>query len=90
MINFKTAFPFNLFLLILSFVFVSIFCPVSSPITICYTGDSSIFMTMGRLFIDGKIPYVDFFDHKGPVIILIEAFGQILPHSEPVFLLLKF
>lgn len=88
MINFKTAFPFNLFLLLLSFAFVLIFCIVSSPITICYTGDSSIFMTMGRLFIDGKIPYVDFFDHKGPVIILIEAFGQIFaPFRTGVFII---
>jgi len=28
---------------------------------------------MGKLFVEGKTPYVDFFDHKGPILIFIEA-----------------
>ncbi len=88
MLNLKRTYLFNLFLLFLAFMFVFIFCAVSSPLTIYYTCDSSIFMTMGRLFIEGKTPYIDFFDHKGPVIILIEALGQLFaPYRKGIFIL---
>jgi hypothetical protein len=84
----KTKIIYYLFLLSLSTLFVLIFCSVSSPLTLYYTGDSSIFMTMGRLFLDGKVPYIDFFDHKGPVIILIEALGQMIaPYRMGLFIL---
>ncbi|WP_165023670.1 hypothetical protein [Dysgonomonas sp. ZJ279] len=66
------------FLFLLAFVFILFNCDVSSPLTFKYFGDSSIFMAMGKMFLEGKVPYVDFFDHKGPSFILLEAFGQIL------------
>jgi hypothetical protein len=31
---------------------------------------------MGRAIIQGKIPYIDLFDHKGPVIFIIQVIGQ--------------
>lgn len=40
--------------------------------------DSAIFRIMGQWFLEGKTPYVDFFDHKGPLILFIEALGQSL------------
>lgn len=39
--------------------------------------DSAVFIAMGEMFLDGKIPYKDFFDHKGFVLIVIEAAGQL-------------
>jgi hypothetical protein len=35
-------------------------------------------MTLGRFFLEGKTPYADYFDHKGPVLFFIEAFGLML------------
>lgn len=60
----------------ISFSFVLFFCIASSPITDRNTNDSAIFISMGKMFVEGKIPYVDFFDHKGPSLILLEAIPQ--------------
>lgn len=64
-------------LFIVSFIFISIFSTVSSPFTVDYSADSSIFMAMGKMFLHGKVPYVDFFDHKGPSLILLQAIAQV-------------
>jgi hypothetical protein len=37
--------------------------------------DSSVFLTIAKGIVHGKIPYLDFFDHKGPLLYLISAFG---------------
>ena len=50
-----------------------------SPLFPLYTsGDSSIFMLIGKGITEGKIPYRDLFDHKGPVLFWIEAAGWAL------------
>jgi len=43
-----------------------------------YGGDNAIFIMMGKMFLKGMVPYVDFFDHKGPTLIFIEALGVSL------------
>lgn len=79
---------YYLLLLLLSFTFVAFFCEVSSPFTFRYVGDSSIFMAMGKMFVDGKVPYLEFFDHKGPSLVLIESIGQMFaPYRSGVFVL---
>ena len=37
--------------------------------------DSSAFLTIAQGILRGKLPYVDFFDHKGPLIYFINAIG---------------
>ncbi|MGE5252224.1 MAG: glycosyltransferase family 39 protein [Bacteroidota bacterium] len=37
--------------------------------------DSGFFMYSGRQILEGKIPYRDFWDHKGPLIFYIDALG---------------
>ena len=52
---------------------------VTSPLYPHYTGlDSSVFLTMAKGITDGKIPYIDLFDHKGPVFYWMEASGYLL------------
>lgn len=65
-------------LLITSIIFIAVFAFVSSPFTFRYVGDSSIFILLGKLFTLGEIPYVEYFDHKGPSLVLVEAIGQFL------------
>ncbi|MFV0469081.1 MAG: hypothetical protein ACK5MK_09170, partial [Dysgonomonas sp.] len=36
----------------------------------------------GKLFLKGQIPYVNYFDHKGPILIFVEAFHQYLSSSD--------
>lgn len=50
-----------------------------SPLFPLYTsGDSSIFMLIGKGITEGKVPYRDLFDHKGPFLFWIEAVGWAL------------
>lgn len=80
---------YYLILLIVSFLFIVIFSSVSSPFTIDYSADSSIFMAMGKMFLNGKIPYVDFFDHKGPSLVLLQAVGQLFGAYRPGIFILE-
>jgi hypothetical protein len=41
-------------------------------------GDSSTFMTVAGGLLHGKIPYVDFFENKGPLIFIIDWFGLLI------------
>jgi hypothetical protein len=38
-------------------------------------GDSVVFLSVGKVILDGGMPYRDVFDHKGPLLYLVEAFG---------------
>lgn len=43
-----------------------------------YGGDSAQFLTIGKAWMLGKIPYRDMFDHKGPVIFFVDMLGFML------------
>jgi hypothetical protein len=49
--------------------------------------DSAIFMTIAQGMIDGKLPYVDFFDHKGPLIYFINYFGLLCGGMKGIWLI---
>ena len=51
----------------------------NNPFQIGKTGnDSSVFIYVAKVMIDGGMPYRDTFDHKGPLIYLIDALGLLL------------
>ena len=54
-----------------------------------YGNDSAQFQVIGRMWASGKIPYVDCFDHKGPVIFLIDMLGFKLTQSAGGILLIQ-
>ena len=39
------------------------------------TGDSAVFIYIGKQMLTGKMPYTDCFDHKGPLLFLIQYAG---------------
>ena len=43
--------------------------------------DSSVFNYVARVILNGGMPYRDTFDHKGPLIYLIDALGQLIHES---------
>jgi len=63
---------------VLSSVFLWFFSFSTSPAYSFEGGDSSVFKIMGQAILQGRIPYKDIFDHKGPILYFIEAFGQLL------------
>ena len=67
----------NFFTVICAFL-MSLSCS-NNPFTVGNTGiDSSVFVYVGRTILNGGMPYRDSFDHKGPLIYLIDAFGQLI------------
>lgn len=66
-------------LFLVSIVFLLAFSLWTSPLYRHWYGcDASFFSMVGRGIIQGRVPYKDFFDLKGPYFFLIEALGQFL------------
>ncbi len=75
-------------LTIVSIVFLLVFSFNSSPLYANDGMDSVLFKTIGRAILDGRIPYRDVFDHKGPFLFYINAFGELIAgHGLGVFIL---
>lgn len=49
--------------------------------------DSSAFLYMGKAILNGKIIYVDIFDHKGPFMFIIQAMGMLLSERIGVWII---
>lgn len=57
--------------------FLLVFSTATSPLAPQWYGwDSAFFLLMGKMLRAGKLPYVDIFDMKGPIIFFLEALGQ--------------
>ena len=77
-----------LFCIACSFLFLLLFSQTLSPLYRYEGCDSSVYKIMGLAIIKGKVLYADIFDEKGPVLYLIEAFGQwLIPGRIGLFLL---
>ena len=60
----------------LSFIFLTLFSIATNPFANISFGDSAIFSYVGKRWAEGCVPYVDYFDHKGPLIFFIDCVGQ--------------
>ncbi len=64
------------------------FAASNNPLTVGRTvTDSSVFHYVARVIRKGGMPYRDTFDHKGPLIYLIDVLGQIMNPSIGVWIL---
>ena len=79
---------FPLVLILIAFLFLSVFSWSTSPFFTHDGMDSAVFKTMGQALLKGKVLYRDIFDHKGPYLYFINAFGQwLIPGRVGIFLL---
>ena len=62
----------------ISIIFLLFYSYTTSPLFMHEGMDSAVFKTMGLAILQGKVPYLDIFDHKGPVLYFINALGQYL------------
>lgn len=68
---------FPLLLVPIAAGFLLLYSFSTSPLHLENEGcDCVIFKTMGLAILQGKVPYVDLFDHKGPFLYFINALGQ--------------
>lgn len=81
--------PIGFVLLIIISILFSLICFEStSPLYATDGDDSVVFKSMGLAILEGRTPYVDYFDHKGPILYFINAFGQLLiPGNWGLFIL---
>lgn len=69
----------NLILLFLYTAVLLFFCSKMSPLyPVNEWADVNLYYNIGKCLMDGKVLYVDTFDHKGPVIFLIYGIGYLL------------
>ncbi len=54
-----------------------------------FGNDSAVFLMLGKLLKNGYVPYKQFFDHKGPVIYIIECIGQMIYNGRPGIFLIQ-
>lgn len=64
--------------LIISFMFMMAASETSFLFPIHSRVDQNIFFTLGRGILQGKVPYRDLFEHKGPLIYFIHAAGALI------------
>jgi len=87
----KNRFTTNCILFCLAFIFVFFFSTTTSPLYLqnpfWWMGDSGIFQEFGLLLLKGGTPYIDIFDHKGPILFFIQAFGLWINRTWGLFLL---
>lgn len=64
---------------------ISAFCLWLNPIIKKQSTDSAVFIYVGRVMVNGGLPYIDVFDHKGPLLYLIEYLGLNLAGTSGVW-----
>ena len=85
-VNFKKIYGYIIISLV--FLLLSITILMQSPLNpmskAMSTSDSSVFIYGSNLIREGKILYKDFFDHKGPVLYVIELIGLSMTNGNRV------
>ena len=66
----------------LAFLFGSLLLATSFLYENWFPLDSAIFQIIGKGWVEEKIPYVDLWDQKGPLIYFINAFGYWLTGNQ--------
>ncbi len=67
-----------LFALALALCYALIFYAFNTPLGPSIGSDNAIYLTMGTALANGYAPYTEIFDHKGPVLFLIQWLPQAL------------
>jgi len=62
-------------LLLVLFLLALLLMFPSNPLASLPGRDNGVFLYGGQQVLEGRLPYVDFWDHKGPLIYYINAFG---------------
>lgn len=77
------------YILLLAFaITLSISCLAASPLwNGVQTNDSIVFQLMGKGLLEGKVIYKDIFDHKGPIMYIINAIGILINNKYGIWII---
>ena len=74
----KSVYYIYILLALVASLFVLVFSGTTSPL-LCEDGlDSAVFKIIGIGILKGEVPYLDLFDHKGPLLYFINALGYVI------------
>ena len=76
-----------LLIALIAFTFILFFSATTSIKYNQVGADSAVFRMMGYVITEGKVPYVDYFDHKGPILYFINALGELISPRWGLFML---
>ena len=62
----------------LAIVFGLVFYTANTPLGPCISSDNAMYLTMGTALAQGYAPYTEIFDHKGPLLFILQALPQAL------------
>lgn len=62
---------------LLAILYGLVFFSSNTPIGPAISSDNAIYLTMGTAMAQGRAPYLDIFDHKGPLVFLLQALPQL-------------
>ena len=65
-------------ILLIAIVYLIIFSTNTSPLYNWQVGDAAVFRMDGIFASKGLVPYLDFFDYKGPFLMLVEYLGACI------------
>ena len=63
--------------LVLAFVFALVFYTCNTPLGAWIGSDNAMYLTMGTALAKGYAPYSEIFDHKGPMLFLLQMLPQM-------------
>ena len=82
--------PVKIFFVIGACLLLAFLVAERSPLGIWRDGepsvDSSVFRYIGQEMVDGNIPYADTFDHKGPIIYILNWVGSLINPQRGIWL----
>ena len=73
--------------MISAIVLVMLYSWSTSPFYNWMSQDSGVYKVMGWMTFEGRTPYLDLFDHKGPFLVLIETIGYAINSNYGIVLL---
>ena len=73
--------------LLLAVCFALVYYAFTTPLGPSIGSDNAIYMTMGTALKNGYAPYTEIFDHKGPLLFILQAIPQILSGGYSTFMI---
>lgn len=70
-------------------IFLLLFSPYTTLLNDYFGYDTALWHVIGRGITQGKVPYRDLFEHKGPLLFFLYAFGWLCPDQRLAMFLLQ-
>lgn len=69
------------YILLAPILLLAAFCYETNPFTDSVFGDPTWFAYIGRMWLKGHVPFLEYFDHKGPMIFFLNMLGLAINDS---------